>query len=155
MVMPAFQDLEVELWVHQRKLGIARPSICLFHERCEAGVQILDAIVELVEEARPAQRTMTFKPCSRPHALGKMKLKLKAIDDDLKIMHIGADRNTATIEMTDEGLSLLKNALETWLAGGEDFGVSPRHSTRKPQAYGKLDKDSGELWFWGPGYASP
>ena len=155
MVMPAFRDLEVDLWVHPRKLGIAEPSICLFHDRCEAGAQILDAIAELVDEARPAQRTITFKPCSRPHALGKLKLKLEAIGDDLKIMHIGLDRDTATIEMTDEGLSLLKKALETWLAGGEDFGVSPRHSPLKPKAFGKLDKESGELWFWGPGYASP
>lgn len=152
---PAFQNLEVDLWVHAGKLGIAQPSICLFHDRREEGFQILEAIVELVNEDRPAQRTITFKPCSRPHALGKLKLKVESIGDDLKIMHIGFDRATATIEMTDEGLSLLKNALRTWLAGGEDFGVSPRHGSLKSKAIGKLDKESGELWFWGPGYLGP
>jgi len=155
MVKPAFQNLEVDLWVHPRKLGIAQPSVCLFYDRFEEGVQILEALAELVNAARPAQRTITFKPCLRPHALGKLKLMLESIGHDLKIMHIGLDRDTATIEMTDQGLSLLKNALGTWLAGGEDFGVSPRHGALKPKVVGKLDKESGELWFWGPGYAGP
>ena len=84
-----------------------------------------------------------------------MKLKLESISDDLKVMHIAVERDTATIKFTDEGLSVLKNSLETWLVGGEDFGVSPRHAALKPKAFGKLDQNSGELWFWGPGYAGP
>jgi hypothetical protein len=155
MVKPAFEDLEVDLWVHPHRLGVAQPSICLFHDRRDSGTQIRDAIAELGGDARPAQRTITFRPCSRPRALRTLKLKLDSIGDDLKIMHIGLDRDTATINMTDEGLSLLKNALATWLDGGEDFGVSPRHSPLKPKSFGKLDKESGELWFWGPGYAGP
>jgi hypothetical protein len=129
--------------------------VCLFHDRLDAGNQILDALAELGSEPRPAQRTITFKPCSRPHALGKMNLKLESISDALKVMYIAFERDTATIELTDEGLSLLKNSLETWLAGGEDFGVSPRHGAMKRKAFGKLDQESGELWFWGPGYAGP
>ncbi|GEM_PF-2335171 len=37
----------------------------------------------------------------------------------------------------------------SWLAGAEDFGVSPRHSSHKTIDLGKLDRESGELWFWG------
>lgn len=155
MVKPVFEDLEVDLWVHPHRLGVTQPSVCLFHDRRNAGLQILDALVELGGDVRPAQRTITFRLCSRPRALRKLKLKLDAICEDLKVLHIGLDRDTATINMTDEGLSLLKNSLTTWLDGGEDFGVSPRHGVLNPKAFGKLDKESGELWFWGPGYAGP
>lgn len=123
MARPTFEELDVDLWVHPRKLGVTQPSVCLFHDRRDAGRQILDAIAELAAEPRPAQRELTFRACLRPSAL--------------------------------EGLFLLKNALATWLGGVEDFGVSPGHSDLKPKAFGKLDKESGELWFWGPGYAGP
>lgn len=155
MVKPAFEDLDVDLWVHLHKLGDTQSSLCLFHASRNSGVQILDAIGELIDDARPSQRTITFKPCSRPRALRKMKLKLDKSGDELKIMHIGLGRDTATINMTDEGLSLLQRAVATWLDGGEDFGVSPRHSALKPKAFGKLDRESGELWFWGPYYTGP
>jgi hypothetical protein len=155
MVRPVFKDLDVDLWVHPHRLGVDQPSICLFHERRDVGAQILEAIAELAVEARPAQRVITFRRCSRPRALLKLKLKVDSSGDELKIMHIGIDRDTAIIAMTDEGLCLLKSALATWLDGGEDFGVSPRRSGLKRKAFGKLDKESGELWFWGPGYAGP
>lgn len=155
MVRPAFEDVDVDLWVHPRKLGVTQPSVCLFHDRPDAGVQIFDALVELAGETRPAQRTITFKACLRPYALHKMRLKIESIGDDLKVMHVGLDCDSVTITMTDEGLLLLKNALTNWLVGGEDFGVSPGHSDLKPKDLGNLDKESGELWFWGPGYAGP
>jgi hypothetical protein len=121
MVRPAFENLDVDLWVHQHRLGVAEPSVCLFHDSRDSGAQILEAIAELDGDARPAQKTITFKPCSRPGALHKLKLKLDSICDDLKVMHIGFDCDTVTISMTDEGLLLLKSALATWLNGGEDF----------------------------------
>jgi hypothetical protein len=37
--------------------------------------------------------------------------------------------------------------------GSEDLGVSPRHSDRRPKQLGSLDRESGELWLFGPGYA--
>lgn len=42
-----------------------------------------------------------------------------------------------------------------WHAGGEDFGVAPRHSDYKATQLRQLDRSSGELWFWGPQYAGP
>ena len=60
-----------------------------------------------------------------------------------------------TIEMTSDGLTLLASAIRSWLAGAEDFGVSSRKSKPKPKQLGKLDRESGELWFWGPFYAGP
>ena len=156
-VKPGFKDLDIDLWVHPGKLGVTQPSVCLFHESRDTGAKVLETIAELAGDPPPAHRSITFHPCSRPGALRRLNLKLDVIGDDLKIMHIsvGPDRDTATIRMTKEGLSLLTRALRTWLDGGEDFGVSPRHSALKPKAFGKLDKESGELWFWGPGYAGP
>jgi len=155
MAKLAFENVDADLWVHPGKLGVVQPSVCLFHGSRDAGAQILDAISALSGDARPAQRTITFRTCLRPRPLRKLKMKLDSIVDDLKIMHIGFDRDTATINLTDEGVSLLKSALQTWVDGGEDFGVSPRNSALKPKAFGKLDMESGELWFWGPGYAGP
>ncbi|MBX7106380.1 MAG: hypothetical protein K1X57_20045 [Gemmataceae bacterium] len=155
MVKTSFENVDAELWVHPGKLGIAQPSVCLFHKSRESGAQLLDAISELSGDARPAQRVITFRSCLRPRPLRKMKMKLDSIGDDLKIMHIGFDRDTATITLTEVGLSLLKSALQIWLDGGEDFGVSPRNSALNPKAFGKFDRESGELWFWGPGYAGP
>lgn len=75
--------------------------------------------------------------------------------DDLQVMSIRCDSDAATIEMTDEGIRLLIDACAKWLDGGEDFGVSPRNSALKPKHFGELDRESAELWFWGPGYAGP
>ena len=57
--------------------------------------------------------------------------------------------------MSDAGLLLLKKSLIHWLDGKEDFGVSPRYGVSTAKALGKLDKESGEIWFWGPGYSGP
>jgi hypothetical protein len=155
MIKPAFENVDADLWVHPGKLGLAEPSVCLYHDRRDSGAQIRDAISELGECAYGDRRTITFKACPRPRAFRKLKMKFDAVGDDLKVMHISIDRETATIIMTDDGLALLKSALQTWLDGGEDFGVSPRQSGLKPKAFGKLDRESGELWFWGTGYLGP
>ena len=74
---------------------------------------------------------------------------------ELQVLSIRCDSDAAIIEMTDDGLELMINAFTSWHSGAEDFGVSPRHFNLNPRAFGKLDRESGELWFWGPGYAGP
>ena len=155
MVKPAFENLQIDLWVHQGTLGIAQPSLCVFHDDPTVGTQLLEALKELQDDTCPAQRVLTFRASSRKSALLKLKLKLVADHEDLKVMHVGRDRDTAVIEMTAEGLSLLTDAFARWLAGGEDFGVSPTSSSLKRKEFGRLDRESGELWFWGPWYAGP
>lgn len=155
MVMPAFENLPIDLWGHPGRVGITQPSLCVFHHVPAVGAQLLDALDELEHEAPPAKRMLTFRPSSRKLALRNLKLEVVPVRADLKIMHIAHVRDTAKIEMTDEGLALLKEAFASWLRGAEDFGVSPEHSSLKRKEFGKLDRESGELWFWGPGYAGP
>jgi hypothetical protein len=155
MVKPDYLDLPIELWIHRGKLGSSQISLCLFHESAQEGKEILDALTELQQDTSPTRRTLTFKDCSRKSALCKLKLILVQQRDDLAIMSIRCDREGATIEMTSDGLALLASAVASWLAGAEDFGVSPRHSKLKPKELGKLDRESAELWFWGPGYYAP
>jgi hypothetical protein len=57
--------------------------------------------------------------------------------------------------MTGNGLALMMNAVSSWLAGAEDFGISPDHASFKRKEMGKLDQESGELWLWGPSYYAP
>lgn len=111
--------------------------------------------MELADEERPAERTIDLGTGSRAFALPKLKFKLESSQDDLKVLHIGHDRRIATISMTDIGLALVRRAFIAWLEGKEDFGVSPRHSTVKQCEWGQRDRESGELWFWGPSYAGP
>lgn len=84
-------------------------------------------------------------------------LRLQVIPEreELLVMSIRRDAEMATIEMTQEGIGLMFEALTAWLAGAEDFGVAPHHSVKRAKELGKLDRESGELWFWGPGYAGP
>lgn len=155
MVKQKFENLEIDFWVHRGKLGISQPSLCMFHDSVEIGSPILDVLNELKKEPSPAQRKLTFADCSRDQAQSSLRLIVAYERDDLHVMSIRCDSDGATIEMTDEGLKLLINACQSWLAGGEDFSVSPRHSTIKVKELGKLDRESGELWFWGPIYDGP
>ncbi|HMP71464.1 MAG TPA: hypothetical protein PKA76_19100 [Pirellulaceae bacterium] len=152
---PAFANLAIDFWVHRGKLGDAQLSLCLFHDSKDIGSPIIDALNELKNEISPAQRKLTFVKCSRERALSTLRLVVVPGREDLQVMSIRCDPDGATIEMTDEGLKLLIDACTAWLGGAEDFGVSPRHSSMKPKDFGKLDRESGELWFWGPGYAGP
>ena len=155
MVKPAFEDLKVDFWVHPGTLGMAQPSICLYHDRLTDGSPILDALAELSSDPPQTQRTITFLPCARPRFLRRLKLKLEPISNDLRIMSIGFDHDTATICMTEVGLGLLKNSLASWHAGSEDFGVTPRHGVEDKKELGRFDIESGEFWFWGPFYFGP
>ena len=155
MVKPAFENLAIDFWVCPRKLGRTQPSLCLFHEAAQIGTPLFDALAELKGQTCPARRTLTFHPCTRKLSLRELKLVFVREREDLRIMNIRHDANTGTIEMADAGLTLITDAVASWLAGAEDFNVSPRHSSLKPRQLGKLDKASGELWFWGPGYYAP
>lgn len=92
---------------------------------------------------------------SRERALSNLRLMAVPDREDLQVMSIRRESDTAIIEMTEEGLKLLIEACTAWLSGAEDFGVSPRQSTVKPKDFGRPDRESGELWFWGPGCAGP
>jgi len=151
----AYANLAVDFWVHPAKLGVTQPSLCLFHDSKDVGSPIIDALTELTNAARPAQRKLTFVNCSRDRALSSLRLRVVPGRDELQVMSIRCDSGGATIEMTDDGLRLLIKACTAWLGGAEDFGVSPRHSSIKSKDFGKLDRESGELWFWGPSYAGP
>ena len=155
MVKPAFENLEIEAWFDGGKLGKSQPTLCLFHGTLSTGTQLCDALLELKQQARPARRTLTLRDCSRKSALRELKLTLVPAREDLQMMHVGRSANAAIIELTEDGLSLLMDALAAWLAGREDFGVSPRSSSLKRNELGKLDLESAEIWFWGPYYAGP
>lgn len=155
MAKPAFKNLHIDCWVHPRKLGVMQPSLCLFHASAAIGTELLHAITELKGQFGPAQRTLTFKGCSRKLALCQLTFLLVPKREDLKVMNIRRDTDTATIEMTDDGFALLTDAVALWLPGAEDCGVSPRQSSLNPKQFGRLDQESGGLWLWGPGYAGP
>lgn len=155
MVKPAFENLAIDFWVHPGKLGVSQPSLCLFHDSVELGSQIVDALRELKFETWPAQRKLTFVACHRKRALQSLRLIAVPAREDLRAMSIRLDSDAATIEMTEQGLELLIQACTSWLAGAEDFGISPRRSALKSKDLGDLDRESGELWFWGPGYFAP
>lgn len=84
-----------------------------------------------------------------------MKLVLYPACSNLRVMNVYIVKNVAVIDMTNEGLLVLRRGLMSWLAGREDFGVSPGHSPLKPAEFGSEDRSSLELWFWGPGYCGP
>jgi hypothetical protein len=155
MVNPAFEDLEIDFLVHPGTLGVTEPSLCLFHRDAGIGTPLLKALTELTDATCPSRLTLTFKTGSRTLAIRNLKMILVPDREDLKVMHIGRIADTAMIEMTQCGLSLILDAVASWLAGAEDFGVSPRQASLKPKQLGHLDMESGELWFWGPGYFAP
>lgn len=155
MVKPKFENIPVDLWVFPGKLGVARPSLCLFHNSVQLGMEILDALRELADAPRPARRTLTFKRCTRKKPLVRLRLTVVPEHEELKVMRIGYEAEAGTIEMTDDGLALVIDAVTSWLAGADDFGVSPAHSSLKRKEMGILDRESGELWFWGPRYYAP
>jgi hypothetical protein len=155
MVKPTFQDLPVDFWVFPGKLGTTEPSLCFYHNKTEVGREILDALVELDDAKGPARRTLTFHRCSRPTPLLTLKFAVVPEREDLKVMNISRENETATIEMTDRGLRVMIDAITSWLGGAEDFGISADASSLKRKQLGKLDLESIELWFWGPGYHAP
>ena len=152
---PEFEKIPVDFWVHSGKLGVTQPSLCLYHDTATKGTRLLDTIAELGKDRCPARYTIKFQACSRESALRTLNIVFVLAHADLKVMNIRHDAESATIELTEQGRFLMTNAVGSWLTGAEDFGVSPRQSSLKSKDLGKLDQESGELWFWGPGYLGP
>lgn len=155
MIKPAFEKLPIECWIYSGRLGFDQPSICLFHQSKALGKELLDAVKELQSADCPAQRVLTFAGCSRKRAVTRLTILVVRESERLRVMNIRCAEDTATIEMTERGLPLLMDAIASWLAGAEDFGVAPRHASLPAKELGTLDRESGELWFWGPGYYAP
>jgi hypothetical protein len=150
MPKPGFQNLEIQCWEHVRKLGIAGSAICLFRTASDHGERLLQALDELLAEGAASKRTATFKPSGRKREIDTLRLLLVPPRADLCVLSITREQATATIEMTETGLQLIRKAITTWCQGGEDFGVSPNHGNRRKRELGSLDLASMELWFWGP-----
>lgn len=155
MVKSVFENLAIDVWVHDRKLGLTQPSLCVFHEERRIGGPFLVALRELNDGACPAKLTLTFAGCSRKKAIDKLTLRFVLQSEELRVMNVRCEDSVATVQMTSIGLPLVIDAFSSWLSGCEDFGVSPRHSSLKPRELGQLDRESGEVWFWGPGYMGP
>ncbi len=155
MVKPSFLNLDAELWLYPHRLGRSQLSLCLYHSAKEIGLPILEALDELQSEGSLSKRTLTFKATPRAGCITTLRLLRVTDDEDLHVLNVASENDTATIQMTDIGLPLFRDAVRGWLEGGEDFGVSAQHSDLKPRQLGTLDRASGELWFWGPTYVSP
>ena len=73
--------------VHRGKLGGRSPALCLFHKALQLATEIVDALREIAEHAGPAQRTLTFRACSRRSALHILRLMLVPAREELKVMN--------------------------------------------------------------------
>jgi len=150
MAKPQFQQIDVKCWRHTGKLGTAAPAVCVFRREADLGPAILEALDELRGEIPPSQRLLTFRPSGRKRCLSTLRLRLVPAREELRVMNIACDPATVTIEMTELGLQLVRDAVNSWCNGGEDFCVSPESANLKRREFGSLDKASGTLWFWGP-----
>jgi hypothetical protein len=155
MVKPNFLNLDAELWLYPRRLGRLPLSLCLYHSAKQIGLPILEALAELQSEGSSSKRKLTFKATPRAGCITTLRLLLVPDHEDLHVLNVASESESATIQMTDIGLPLVRDAVRSWLEGGEDFGVSAQHSGLRPDQLGTLDRTSGELWFWGPNYVSP
>jgi hypothetical protein len=155
MQKPTFQDLAVECWLHRGKIGVAARTLCFFHSSVELGAPILDALRELKEETCSNQRMVSFDPCKRRLAFRKLRLHMVESREELRVMNVRGQGETAAIEMTSVGIDVLADGFTSWLNGAEDFGVSPRDSALHRKELGALDCESWEVWFWGPSYLGP
>lgn len=150
MAFRKYQNLEIDFWVNRSKLGVDQLTLCLSHDSVNDGVEFLDLLSELRDAQLPAQRVMTFRACGYGSPLRKLTM-LRVIErEDLKVLSLRREQDVATFEMTDLGLTLLVDGFQAWLKGAEDFGISPGHSALRPKQLGQLDRESAELWFWGP-----
>ena len=155
MVWPAFENLAVECWVHPGKVGLSQPCLCLFHDAVDLGKPIRDALIALQDDSGDSGMSLKFRSNGRRGAIDRLKLIRSSSRDDLRVMSIQCANEVATIEMAEEGLALMIDAVNSWLKGAEDFCVSPRHSSLSRKQLGMLDRESGELWFWGSHYHGP
>jgi len=151
----ALAKLNVDFWLHSGRLGKSELSLCLYHKSAELGRPLLERLKQLELKPRPSECSFSFVRCDRQRALSKLLIQLVPQDDALRVMNLQCADDKATIRLTDLGLPLLIEAFAQWLAGMEDFGVSPRNSRLGRKQLGQLDRESIELWFWGPYYYAP
>lgn len=119
------------------------------------GGQFLEALRKLNEGNSSNKNTLTFAPCSRNQPIHRLQLRSVPESNQLRVLNVRCDGPVATVKMTRLGLQLLIDAFTSWVNGREDFGFSPHHSTLKSSELGELDRQSAELWFWGPRYLGP
>lgn len=145
--------LNVECWLHPRelgKLGFSEPTICLYHSTKDAGTPMLEALSLLRTNSAKRECSFAFAGSKRERSIVKLIVRVLAPSEALHVMCIQHAVEVGTIEVTEAGLELLITAVGAWLTGSEDFGVSPEQCGRKRNRLGQRDRESGELWFWGP-----
>ena len=138
------ENVPIDCWLHTgRGLGGAQPCICMRAESEGAGL-MLRAVNELAQEAAPAKRKLTFQS-KRRDAFHSLHLRLSPASTELRKLSVRVEDGTPVLEFTPAGLAEVTSALESWIKGGEDFGL---HPAAKQSELGKKDTSSGELWFW-------
>jgi len=153
---PQFQDLNLECWWETTaRLGPREPCVCLYLSNPDACLPLLGAIEELQSEDAPAKRTITFSAHRRTSRISKLRLLSAPKSDELRYLCVSVDKETTTVEMTTMGLDGLRQAIENWRDGAEDFCIPVTTSRRERRNLGEKDLASGELWFWGPYYQGP
>ena len=151
------QNLGIECWHHTvGRLGRSEPFICLYLSDPKSCDPLFTAMDELELEAPHAKRTVTFKPNIRPSRFPKLRLLLVPESEELRQICISVTDGIATVEMTQAGLKMFREALSIWCDGLEDYCLAPVSTKgNRKQELGEKDFASGELWFWGPYYDGP
>lgn len=138
-----FESVPIGCWLHTGSLGRQQPCICLLGSSEGAGL-LLRAVQELARESPPAKRKLTLAP-KPPGTFHALQLRFSPETPDLRKLSVGVEDDTPVLEFTPTGLAEVTTALESWMKGGEDFGL---HPTGKRSELGRKDTSSGELWFW-------
>lgn len=148
---PRFQNIPVDCWLDKR-LGVADQSICLaphgLPDDVTGAILLLEALDELKSATLPAQRVLATCASSHRSRIGMIRLVLCEETDDLKQLAITCTGDIATVEMTLAGWKIVRDGIEGWREGGEDFGVGPISVQRRLKDLGAKDRQSAELWFW-------
>ncbi|MEM9703491.1 MAG: hypothetical protein AAF907_13715 [Planctomycetota bacterium] len=154
MPEPRFENVPVECWMHEGRLGVSPRSVCLFHRRPEEGRELLEAL-EVAAAGEPYRRTITLAASDRPGAMRTIRLERVEPTCDLKAMHADCSADCCLIRLTPAGAEGLRSRFESWFEGLEDFGFGRCRPLRPEWDLGEADRASAEIWFWGPGYIGP
>lgn len=145
-----FQNLAIQCWQLDGKLGLSLACICV-QAAAPACDILLEAIDELATDAVPSKRTLTLLPCERKKQCSTIRLMLSPASDELRQMSLTKEQETAIFEFTPLGLKMFREAVVIWRNGGQDFSVHPYDGLqKKTQDLGAKDLASGEVWFWTP-----
>ena len=105
---------------------------------------MLTAVDELAGEIPPAKRNLRLDSKS-PGTFRSLQLRFSPETPEFRKLFIGVEDGLPVLEFTPAGLAEVRLALQSWIKGGEDFGL---HPTGKKTELGKRDTSSGDLWFW-------